>query len=604
MFMKPYRGYLLSCLFLVLTSIPVFGKALPEAVKSMSDQEYEDYLHGIYLKHYKDPVPYEVWSSLVSALPQPSHQLKYKDNLWDLSQSYFKDHWLWSKLWVANEHIANPHRILKGDTIHFDLKTLSSVNRQGHSVDIRKQFPNVKVPPPVYQKDALSLGEIPSSLPDIKDRLDPPPPDAGFDLEPVPVDKTALLPFYLSEEDLSGQGVVKSKDGYGLSALNGEDVIIFFEGDIIEGGLYTVFENRGPPVFSLLSLFGVNFKGYEIAVKGSVRIIGYVEGTDNLYRARVVESIGSVNPGDRVMNGAIPGYILSQKGTPGSTSGKIIGSPNRDQRYFGMYSFVYLDKGLSNGVQVGDIYHARLNKDTDIKYPYLYDKPAMGKIRVVHANPDTSTAIVVGIRDTIKAGDFFGPSSGVDAVTGGSLKDHEEIEESFDNGEEGLEGMEMEGGGMEEVDDTGEAEDPSESMEMDDIGEVEGPAENLEADDMGGAEGPAESMEMDDTGGAEGPAESMEMDDTGGAEGPAESMEMDDTGTEGSAAGVEAGNTEKAEGTDREEEADEFSDEELDKTERGQSIEEQSKKNPNSGDSSPSPVPSEVKEEFDELKDM
>lgn len=544
--MKPYRGYLVNCLFLVLTGVSAFGKALPEAVKGMSDQEYEDYLHGIYLKHYKDPVPYEVWSSLVSALPQPSHQLKYKDNLWDLSQSYFKDHWLWSKVWVANEHIANPHRIQKGDSIHFDLKTLSSVNRQGHSVDLHKQFPNVKVPPPAYQKDALSLGEIPSSLPDIKDRLDS-PPDAGFDLEPVPVDKTALLPFYLSEEDLSGQGVVKSKDGYGLSALNGEDVIVFYDGDIIEGGLYTVFENRGPPVFSLLSLFGMNFKGYEIAVKGSLRIIGYIDGTDNLYRARVVESIGPVNPGDRVMGGAIPGYILSQKGTPGSTSGKIIGSPHREQRYFGMYSFIYLDKGLLNGVQVGDIYHARLNKDTDIKYPYLYDKPAMGKIRVVHANPDTATAIVVGIRDTIKIGDFFGPSSGVSAVTEGSLKDHEEIEESLDSGEEGLEGIEMGGGGMEEVEDTGEAESPTEDME--------------------------ETEETDDA----------------GFESSTGTMEVEDTGRE--------------ENTD-EEEKDEFSDEELNKPERGQNIKEQRREDSNNGNDSPSPVPTEVKEEFNELKDM
>ena len=563
----------------------------------MSDRDYEDYLHGIYKKHYKDPVPYEVWSGLVSTLPQPSHQLKYKDNLWDLSESYFKDHWLWSKLWVANEHIPNPHRIMKGDSIRFDLKTLSAVNQKGHSVDIQKQFPNVKIPLALYQKEALSIGEIPSSLPDIKDRLDPSPPDAGFDLEPVPMDKTALLSFYLSEEDLSGAGVVESKDGYGQAALNGEDVIISYEGEIIEEGLYTIFENRGPPVFSLFSFFGVNFKGYEIAVKGSVKIIGYVEGTDNFYRAQVVESIGSLNPGDRVMAGAIPGYTLSQKGTPGSASGKIIGSPHSGQRYFGMYAFVYLDKGLSNGVQVGDIYHVRLNKDTEIKYPYLYDKPAMGKIRVVHANPDTATAVIVGLRDTIKVGDFFEPGSGVSAVTG-PMKDHEEIDGDLDDGEGGMEDMEMKDSvEEEETESMDDKEGVDGDMELEDV-EVEDPV-GEETDEAGGTEG----MEADD--GEEGADEGMELEESE-ADGSAGIEEVDDA--EGTEEGVEdsagEGAADKSEGDEDtiREELDAFSEKELNKREAEQRRKKERTKNPK--DSSPSPVPTEVKEEFDELKDM
>ena len=553
----------------------------------MSDREYEDYLHGIYRKHYKDPVPYEVWSSLVSALPQPSHQLKYKDNLWDLSESYFKDHWLWSKVWVANEHISNPHRIQKGDSIHFDLKTLSAVNRKAHSVDIQKQFPNVKIPASPYQREALSEREFPSSLPNIKDRLDSSPLDAGFDLEPIPMDKTALLAFYLSEEDLSGGGVVESKDGYGQAALNGEDVIISYEGEMIEDGLYTIFENRGPPVFSFWSFLGQNFKGYEIAVKGSVKIIGYVEGTETFYRARVVESVGSINPGDRVMAGSIPGYILSQKGNPGSASGKIIGSPHRRQRYFGMYAFVYLDKGLSNGVQVGDIYHVKLNKDTEIQYPYLYDKPAVGKVRVVHANPDTATAIIVGLRDTIKVGDFFEPGSGVSAVTG-PMKDHEEIDGDLDDGEGGMEDMEAGGSAKEEAERSDDDEEGiDEGMEPvdEEIDEAE-ETEGMETGDIEGAKESDEGMGLEESE-TEDSTEVEEMEDT--------EEEIEDS------AGEEASDNEGDENT-ASEEPDAFSEEELNKKEAERKRKKERK--PPENEDSPSPVPSEVKEEFDELKDM
>ena len=566
----------------MLIGPPVFGKALPVAVKNMSDKEYEDYLHRIYLKQYKEPVSYEVWSNLVSALSEPSHQLQYKDNLWDLSESYFKDHWLWSKLWVANEHIANPHRIMKGDTIRFDLKTLTAVNTKGHSVDLQKQFPEIKIPPSVYQKPALSEREIPSSLPHIKDRPDPSPPDLGFDLEIVPVNKNALLPFYLSEEDLSGQGVVESKDGYGSAALPGEDIIISYDGDIIEGGIYTVFENRGPPVFSFTSLFGINVKGYEIAVKGSVRVLGYLEGSE-LYRARVVEALGAILPGDQVMSGNIPRYILSQKGTAGTASGKIIGSPHRGKRFFGLYSFVYLDKGLANGVQVGDIYHVKLNEDTRIQYPYKYEKPAIGKLRVIHANPDTSTAIIIGSRDTIKVGDFFEPQSGVSVLTEG-LPGHEVIDGEFDDGEGEFQDMQMQEGEGEMSGGEVEAEDAVQDMEEVEESANEGgePVDTV----------PEETMEE----------EAVESEGEGGEvmdAVPEENMKEEELKIEEGAADEAGGAVDTA----PEKKIEEFSDEELEKPVVNQNVEEGEKKTP-TDDNFPSPVPKEIKEEFDEIKDM
>lgn len=549
--MKPHRVNLSIFLFFALTSVSAFGKALPESAKKMSDREYENYLHGIYLKHYRDPVPYEVWSSLVNALSERSHKLKYKDNLWDLSASYFQNSSLWPKLWVANEHIANPHRIREGDSINFDLKTLIAVNWQGHSVDIQEQFPNIEIPPPIHQRDVLSQWEIPSSLPDIKEKVDPPPPDEGFDLQLVPMDKTALLPFYLSGEDLSGRGVVESKDGYGLSAFNGDDIIISYDGEMEMEGLYTIFENKGPPVSSFLSVFGANFKGYEIAVKGSVEIIGYVKGMDGMYRARVVESLAPIKPGDRVMAGAIPEYVLSQKGAQGSVSGMIIGSPHKGQGHFGMYSLVYLDKGLSDGIQVGDIYHVRLNKVDDIHYPYLHDRPSIGQIRVVHANPDTSTAIVIRLRDTIKVGDFFEPTSEVDSME--DSEEHEEIiidEETVEPMEEGM----LEDDGMEELDAVDE--------EPKDDG-TERPKSDITPDEFDDSE-----LNKLDPG---------DSDEFGDAELNAPDPKAD--------------------------QPDEFDDAELNQPDE-ENEELENEKREDFGKEEPSPVPEEVREEFEELRDM
>ena len=411
---------LLISLLCALPGSPCLGKALPSAVKNMEDREYENYLHHIYLKHYRDPVPYGVWSGMVNSLSSKSHKLKYKDTLWDMSKTFFKDHLLWSRLWVANHHIDNPHRIQQGDSINFDAKALKSNNRFG--VNIRSQFPNVKIPPPLHQKRARSAEQIPSSLPFIKEGIEE-PPETAFSPRDIQPDKTALLPFYLSERDLSGEGRVESKDGYGLVALNGEDIIISYDGEVITGEYYTVFENRGPPVSSFFGL--LNLKGYEIAVKGSIKITGYVQGSERLYRARVTQSLAPIQRGHKIMKGSAPIYTLSQKGSKGSAKGQIISSPNTNQKWLGVYSLAYLDKGFSNGVQVGDIYHVKLKQKNH--FPYSYEQPDIGAIRVVHANPDTSTAIVAQARDIISIGDFFEPGAG--AVEMETAPDHEIVDE-------------------------------------------------------------------------------------------------------------------------------------------------------------------------------
>ena len=66
-------------------------------------------------------------------------------------------------------------------------------------------------------------------------------------------------------------------------------------GSVSKGSIYTIFESRGPLKTSLFDI--LNVSGYEIAVKGSLQILGFLNGTDNLYRARVIESMDSVEAG-------------------------------------------------------------------------------------------------------------------------------------------------------------------------------------------------------------------------------------------------------------------------------------------------------------------
>ena len=60
-------------------------------------------------------------SSAYAVQLNPGHPVEYVvkegDTLWDLSQKYLSDAWLWPEIWQINEQIENPHLIYPGDLI-------------------------------------------------------------------------------------------------------------------------------------------------------------------------------------------------------------------------------------------------------------------------------------------------------------------------------------------------------------------------------------------------------------------------------------------------------------------------------------------------------
>ena len=513
-----FRAFSIALLSGALILSAVIFKAHGE-----SDEAYENRMHNIYLKHYKDPVPYSEWSQLIQSL-EKSYQLKYKDNFWDLSGSFFKNSMYWPKLWVANPHAENPHRIFKGDTIKFDTKTLQQAMSSKYGVDVTAQFPDVELPPQKNAKRARTSDEFPSSLPFLRrPDLLPAHLKITFKLNPLETSKEALLPFYLSEEEPAAAGEVISKDGYGAVALNGENVIVEMESSVIEGGLYTVFENTGPfrpriPDFS--------DHGYEIKIKGEVKILSYLSGSENMYRARITKSLRAVSKGDWLLQGPAPIYLLSQKGDYGSASGSIIGTPEGVVNMLSLYSLVYLNKGEADGIRPGDIYQVRAaSQHRHLKRPYQYEEAPIGSLRVIFANPLRSTAIITENRTQIYAGDTFTNISGfVDDLS--QSESHEEIGEIEESPAAPPEDTIPEY--AEEIEDEEGAEDEEEHEEEEEDGEDEEDEEEYEDEEDEGEEGEDEEGEDE-----EGEDEEGEEEDGGDEEGEQEEDEEPENDLEG-----------------------------------------------------------------------
>lgn len=471
---------------LYLFSLSLF--VIPIQAEAMEDAEYENKIHQIYLTHYKNPIPYTDWNKKIQSLPK-NHQLKFKDNLWDLSGSFFKDSLYWSKLWAANPQVENPHLIYQGDFLKWDKQTLTQVNSAKHSVDIKEQFPSLVVPSTYFSKKALKASEFPASL--SHTIIQSKKRDAEIDLnqlKAVKVNRNSLVPFYLSESSPLVDGEIIGKQGFGETAtLEGEQIIVRIDSEVSIGSIFTVFKNRGHlgSVFQFL----IGLSENEIIVKGRVRISSYLEGTEALYTAVIVESLDTMKIGDSLSKKQAFNYDFSQNGPTGTGSGLIIGTPYKNQGLLNLGSLAYLDKGLREGLRVGDIFYIQNQKGQkgSFKRAY-YTSSTIGKLKIIHATTYRATGIIIEINDPIYIGDIF--SSHLKHIDLKDSKEHELIDEKLEpinKEQEFLIDFEEDDESLEEIDKELDEDLTKEDLEEEDLKEedLEGePLEDLKEEDL------------------------------------------------------------------------------------------------------------------------
>lgn len=111
-----------------------------------------------------------IWSAIVWAVEPrfndsvpDRYVVKKGDTLWDISEMYLRDPWLWPEIWAVNPQIANPHLIYPGDVltlVYVDGKQRLRLER-GRDV---KLSPQVKVTEHREAIPALPLEAVNSFL--------------------------------------------------------------------------------------------------------------------------------------------------------------------------------------------------------------------------------------------------------------------------------------------------------------------------------------------------------------------------------------------------------------------------------------------------------
>ena len=229
------------------------------------------------------------------------YTIKQGDTLWDISSKFFKDPFLWPKLWQRNSYITNPHWIYPGQPIR--LVPLEELKKEMPREAVKEPEIKKVEPPPAEQKtegaEVKPVGEKPAEVKPAEVKpveVKPPevkPAEVRAVGEKPPVFPDVASAGFVSDVEFRGVGIIlDNREGKNLMA-EGDIVYLAFRksGRVTIGNKYTVFRAaeiaRHPVTKQKI--------GIKYLITGNVQII---DQQGNFYTGKIVEAFDAIQKGD------------------------------------------------------------------------------------------------------------------------------------------------------------------------------------------------------------------------------------------------------------------------------------------------------------------
>jgi len=316
------------------------------------------------------------------------HTVVAGDTLWDLSAKYLGTPWKWTEIWERNRFVTNPHYIYPGIRIVI-------VPPPPKEVTMLVE-PPPKAEAPAAAAPGSEQGAAEGSAPAAMLAPPPPPPAERF---------LDILP---SEFVRAGEFVREAPKGIGHIEGGRDPKVGFTEGDTVylrldrtlpPGQLLGVYRVRGPIAVPDEG----SHSGY---VKYLIGVLQVGPTEDGELTAKVRQSFEDLTWADLVSE-EIPGYsrVRIAPDGEGLAARVITGQTRKAELATG--DFVYLNRGKSAGVEVGNVFRvlaptgitegtplsARRNVKTDV-----------AQAVVVRVNDSFSTAYIDASTQSFAAG--------------------------------------------------------------------------------------------------------------------------------------------------------------------------------------------------------
>lgn len=339
------------------------------------------------------------------------YSIKKGDTLWDISNTFLKDPFLWPFIWKANPSISNPDLIYPGNKLA--IPSLAPIERA------------LQAPAEAAPKEQLAEKKAPGeeeTAPAVEAPTRPEGIAAGAmkpkHVEPAPgeeapaAESRLILPEEQPEPIIDKYSMLKA--GY----VNGEDT-----GDKVLGApdeTKTIFGfndtiyvkikeqekvNIGDEFLIYAPLNTVKHPetgkrfGRLIKVLGILRVTA--KNSPDALTAKITLSFDSIEKDNMVVPYQEPALIFSSSQKKAKDISGYILEVTDKRTITGQLDFVYLDKGNADGVEPGDsffVYAKPMNRS--------FPNKMLGEVRVILVKENTSTAVVLKSTDTMTRGNM------------------------------------------------------------------------------------------------------------------------------------------------------------------------------------------------------
>lgn len=303
------------------------------------------------------------------------HTVVKGDTLWDLSENYLNNPFLWPKLWQWNDFITNPHFIYPGDKIRL------------YPPAVLVKHPVVEEPPETIVEEEEEVAE----------ELEPEVVEESYST--TELRSTGLI----SAREMKDAGKILDAQDEKVMLSDGDKVYIAQKDSPEVGDLYTVFKREREIIHPVTK----KSLGYKIAILGTVKIEAFSEG-EGLTTARIIDSFDVVSRGDLV----IPKRDIPEKVTLKEVGVEMEGhivTGKEDRVTFGEGDIIYIDLGEKVGVEAGYSFivykKGETIRDKKAKREYTLPPTTIGKLLVLDVSEETSAAVILNSVEEMRAGE-------------------------------------------------------------------------------------------------------------------------------------------------------------------------------------------------------
>lgn len=334
------------------------------------------------------------------AMPTPEtapgprkYTVKKGDTLWDISNAYLRDSFLWPKLWKNNQYILNPDLIYPGNVIELPGgEALEQAARPEAAQPMPTPPPTaVEKPAPIEVEKAVETEIEKQAAPAVR-----------------PLDQALLAAsgYILTGRQAVGI-VVGARDNRELIGQNETAYLLPQNGSRPHvGDRYTLYRVARKVYHPKTG----KYMGDLIRILGLAEVIG-ANPKEKTVSAKVLTSYDVIQKGDALMPVQVQETSSDETAPSGSPLQGFIVEVKENRVSQAQFDVVYLDRGRQDGVRSGDRFTiVREGEKTSFFSPgkgVRLPQRIIGELQVIAVQDATATAEVLQNTEVINKGDRF-----------------------------------------------------------------------------------------------------------------------------------------------------------------------------------------------------